>query len=162
MAHEIADDMGMPTPDLNKHFLEAVIHMFAMAGAVIRPKAEYDQLVAATSERKASEIQAFDYECGQEAWRVMVKKNNTSRPVVPCAVAAHDRKCRADDAPAHRSRRQDDLRRRRVRLDTTAPMPTNPVAANYGALPRPIREALAVATAQALEDVTGFKVKIEV
>ena len=48
MAREIADDMGMPTPDLNKHFLEAVIHMFAAAGAVIRPKAEYDQLVAAT------------------------------------------------------------------------------------------------------------------
>ena len=34
--------------------------------------------MAATSERKANEIQAFDYECGQEAWRVMVKKNNTT------------------------------------------------------------------------------------
>ena len=93
MAQDMADEMGMPSPDICLHFLEAVIHMFAMAGAVIRPKAEYDQLVAATSERKASEIQAFDYECGQEAWRVMVKKNNTSRPVVPCAVASHD--CKA-------------------------------------------------------------------
>ena len=93
MAREIADDMGMPTPDLNKHFLEAVLHLLAAAGATIRPKAEYDQLLAATSERKANEIQAFDYECGQEAWRVMVKKNNTTRPVVPCAVAAHD--CKA-------------------------------------------------------------------
>lgn len=42
------------------------------------------------------------------------------------------------------------------------PMPTNPVAANYSALPKPIREALAIAAAQAFETATGFKVKIEV
>ena len=48
--------------------------------------------------------------------------------------------------------------------DWTAPppMPTNPVAANYAALPKPIREALATAAAQAFENATGFKVTIEV
>lgn len=93
MAREIAEEMGMPTPDLNRHFLEAVIHMFKQAGAIVRPEAEYDQLLAATTDRKATEIQAFDYECGQEAWRAMVKRNDTTRPVVPCAVAEHD--CKA-------------------------------------------------------------------
>ena len=48
--------------------------------------------------------------------------------------------------------------------DWTPPpeIPTNPVAANYSALPKPIREALAMAAAQAFETATGFKVKIEV
>ena len=41
-------------------------------------------------------------------------------------------------------------------------LPKNPHAANYSALPRPIREALALAAAQAFETATGFKVSIEV
>lgn len=47
--------------------------------------------------------------------------------------------------------------------DWTPPpeIPTNPVAANYSALPKPIREALAMAAAQAFENATGFKVTIE-
>lgn len=41
-------------------------------------------------------------------------------------------------------------------------MPKNPIATNYQALPRPIREALALAAVQAFEATTGFKVNIEV
>ena len=36
-------------------------------------------------------------------------------------------------------------------------MPTNPVAANYSALPKPIREALAIAAAQGVRDGNGVQ-----
>jgi hypothetical protein len=88
MAREVAEEMGMPTPDLNRHFLEAVIHLFEMAGAVVRPAAEYADLQAAAGaqEGKRNAIKQFTTDCGQPAFRAMVRDFDSDNPRIPCGV----------------------------------------------------------------------------
>ncbi len=84
MAQADAEELGLPTSDVNKHFLEAVIHLLEMAGAVVRPAAEYADLqaAAAAQEGRRHRIVELFCHCNTSLARVSVNDFDTDHPRV--------------------------------------------------------------------------------
>ncbi|XTP37102.1 hypothetical protein ACORG1_13170 [Mycobacterium sp. TJFP1] len=98
MVEEMAEDMGMPSPDIALHFLEALSHLADTLGyEAFTPKAEMAELRAAASvnEDKRNAIKQCRTACGEPAYRIMFRDFNTDEPIVPCETApGHDCKAR--------------------------------------------------------------------
>lgn len=97
MREEMAEDMGMPSPDIAKHFLEALSHLANELGyEAFVPKDELadTRAAAAANEGKRNAIKQCRTACGQPAYRIMFRDFSTDEPVVPCEAApGHD--CKA-------------------------------------------------------------------
>lgn len=96
MAQAEAEELGLPTLDISKLFLEAVFALMQSEyGVVFADAREIADLTAAAAvhEHKRNEVKRFTFECGKPAFRVMVRDFDSDHPVVPCAtdgvVAGH-------------------------------------------------------------------------
>ena len=94
MRKEDAEQLGLPTPDLNLHVVEAILHLVQTVGGVdLVPHDQHadEQAAAAANETKRNAIKVFCCEtCDKALFRVMVKGFDTNRPTVPAAVKAHE------------------------------------------------------------------------
>lgn len=93
LAQQQADELGLPSPDLNRLQLEAILHMVEVEGDVeLVDKAELAALrtAAAANEGKRNAIVEFVTDCGQPAFRAMVRDFDTEHPVIACTVAKHE------------------------------------------------------------------------
>lgn len=83
------EELGIPTPEFPRMFLEAVLWMFETKLGVVPIKAaELADLraAAAANEGKRNAVKRFMFECGAPAFRVMVRDFDSDNPIVPCAV----------------------------------------------------------------------------
>lgn len=96
MREEMAEDMGMPSPDIAKHFTEALLHLAEKKGYELVDGNELRDLraAAAANEGKRNAIKQCRTVCGQPAYRIMFRDFDTDEPVVPCA-AAPGHECKA-------------------------------------------------------------------
>ncbi len=88
MAEAEAEELGLPTLNLNKLFLEALFALLQREyGVELVDARELADLRAAAAprEHKRNEVKRFMFECGQPAFRVMVKDFDSDNPVIPCA-----------------------------------------------------------------------------
>lgn len=86
---EDREELGIPTPEFPRMFLEAVLFMFqSKFGVVPIEAAELADLraAAAANEGKRNAMKLFHFACGAPAFRVMVKDFDSDNPIVPCAV----------------------------------------------------------------------------
>lgn len=90
MAQDMADELGMPSPDICLHFLEAVLHLIDVEGYDILPKAEVADLRAAATlnEGKRNQVVTFHTPCGAEM-RAMARDFDREHPLVPCELVNH-------------------------------------------------------------------------
>lgn len=87
MAAEEAEELGLPSPEFGKLFLQALFHMMTtQLGVTMVDAAELADLqaAAATHEHKRNEVKRFQFACGQPAFRVMVKDFDSDHPIIPC------------------------------------------------------------------------------
>lgn len=87
MAQEEAAELGLPSTDFGKLFLQAEFHMLREQFNVAFIDA--DELAdlraaAAVREPKRNEVKRFQFACGQPAFRVMVKGFDSDHPIIPC------------------------------------------------------------------------------
>lgn len=89
MAEAEAEELGLPTSDFGKLFLQALFHMLTTdLGVTMIGSAELADLqtAAAKREHKRNEAKRFYTECSDEpVFRVTVKGFDTDHPVIPCA-----------------------------------------------------------------------------
>ena len=90
MVEEMAEDMGMPSPDIAKHFLEALLHLAETLGFELVDSAELAETRAAATvnEGRRNEIKSFYTPCNKERpiFRVMVRGFDSEHPEIPCEV----------------------------------------------------------------------------
>lgn len=106
MTEEMAEELGLPTPDLGKHFLEALFALIESQGITLIETTILEDMAAAASvnEGKRNEVKEFLADCcGTVLMRVMVKDFDTKHPritpdVIP-AMAAKSMDC----SKGHRS-----------------------------------------------------------
>ncbi|UJL29940.1 hypothetical protein HZU38_05415 [Mycolicibacterium vanbaalenii] len=97
MVEEMAEDMGMPSPDIALHFLEALLHLAEERGYELVSSVELAEKTAAATvnEGKRNAIKQCRTVCGEPAYRIMFRDFNTDEPIVPCETApGHDCKAR--------------------------------------------------------------------
>ena len=85
LAAEDAEEMGLPTPELNKHFLDAVIHLLRTEGRV--ELIDQDQLAdlraaAASQETARNKTIEIFCRCGTKLGRLSVLDFDTDHPRV--------------------------------------------------------------------------------
>lgn len=93
LAQQQADELGLPSPDLNRLQLEAIVHLIETEGNVeLVDKAELAALrtAAAANEVKRHAILEFVTDCGQPAFRAMVRDFDTDHPRISCDAAKHE------------------------------------------------------------------------
>lgn len=93
MAQDMAEQAGMPTPDLALHWLEAVLHLIESVGNVeLVDKAELTRLRAATRERepKRNEIKPVHCAtCNTVLFRCNIRDFDTDHPrITPEVITA--------------------------------------------------------------------------
>lgn len=95
MAADMADELGMPSPDICLHFLEAVFALVDAEGVEMVDKTELAELkaAAAVNETKRNQIITFHTNCGAEL-RAMARGFDTEHPTVPCDLVNHTCKAR--------------------------------------------------------------------
>lgn len=85
LAAEDAEELGLPTPNLNKHFLEAVIHLLETEGGVELVDhaviADLRSAAAANETRRNQQIELL-CRCGTKLGRLMVEGFDTEHPRV--------------------------------------------------------------------------------
>ena len=87
MAQEEAEELGLPSVDFGKLFLQALFHMLdTQLGVTMIDAAELADLqaAAANNEHKRNEVKRFQFACGKPAFRVMVKDFDSDHPIIPC------------------------------------------------------------------------------
>lgn len=87
MAQEEAEELGLPSPEFGKLFLQAEFHMLREQFNVAFIDA--DELAdlraaAAAQEHKRIETKRFQFACGQPAFRVTIRDFDTNHPIIPC------------------------------------------------------------------------------
>lgn len=96
MAEDMAEELGMPSPDICLHFLEAVFHLVEVEGYSIVPTDEVTDLraAAAVNERRRNAVVTFHTPCNAEI-RAMARGFDTEHVTVPCELVNH--KCKHAD-----------------------------------------------------------------
>lgn len=87
MTDEEAEELGLPTLDVPKRFLEALFHLLSSEfGVTLVDSHELADLQAAAAvrEHKRVEIKQFRFACGQNAFRVTVRDFDSDSPIIPC------------------------------------------------------------------------------
>ncbi len=87
LVQEQTAEMGLPTPNLALHFVEALLHVVDQLGyATDITKAEVAELrLAATArEHKRHERKGFITMCGQPAFRATITDFDTDHPRIAC------------------------------------------------------------------------------
>ena len=83
LSAEDAEELGLPTPDLNRHFLEAVIHLIETEGGVeLVDKTELADLraAAAANETQRNKTVELYCRCGTRLGRLMIIDYDTDHP----------------------------------------------------------------------------------
>ncbi|WP_283612340.1 hypothetical protein [Mycolicibacterium poriferae] len=102
MAAEDAEAMGLPTPNIGRHFIEALQHLLLTTEGIDLDDPDITQerladlrAAAGANEVKRNAIKVFCCEtCEAPLFRVMVKGFDTDRPTVPAATKQHECKRR--------------------------------------------------------------------
>lgn len=87
MTTEEAEELGLPTLELPRRFLQALFHLLGTefnVELVDATELADLQAAAATREHKRVEIKQFYYACNQPAFRVTVRDFDTDHPIIPC------------------------------------------------------------------------------
>ncbi len=104
MAAEDAAQLGMPSPDIALHFLEALFELIRIEGGPdlndpeLMPKRQAEIKAELAQLREIAEPKATAFKkpkgvCGGHAGRVMARDLHTDEPVFPCEMLVH--KCSA-------------------------------------------------------------------
>ncbi|GAS95479.1 Gp80 [Mycolicibacterium canariasense] len=87
MTEEEAEELGLPTMDLPKLFLQALFHLLQNGfGVTLVDSGELADLQAAAAvrEHKRVEFKQFRFRCGAAAFRVAVENFDSDSPIIPC------------------------------------------------------------------------------
>lgn len=92
MTEEMAEELGLPTPDISKHFLEALFALMVQQGIAFIGTATLADMEAAAAANEVKRNDAKDFLadcCGSKLFRVRVKDFDTQHPrITPDVITA--------------------------------------------------------------------------
>lgn len=87
MTTDEAEELGLPTLELPRRFLQALFHLLGTefnVELVDATELADLQAAAATREHKRVEIKQFWFRCGAKAFKVTVENFNSDHPIISC------------------------------------------------------------------------------